>query len=168
MASDTDTDPAGPAHAAFPHPSRPGFYAVTFTDALRTALSNVVDALIPGDDTLPSASQAQVVRFIEERASPADRDRLQALLPPDRGDGTVQAALEDLQARHSEEFGWLRDLTYHGYYASRRVLAALSEAGHEYHGAPQPLGYAVTEPMLMPTAARGRFIPTAEVTRVQD
>lgn len=63
-------------------------------------------------------------------------------------------------------FAWFREFAYHGYYASPRILAALTDRGYEYHGAPQPLGYAIAEQMRKPQSHRGAYLPTEAVKRV--
>lgn len=153
--------------ADFPHPSRPGHYGVSFDVDLRQALTVLVTALIPGDATYPSGAEAQVVDFIESRSSVADREvarRVAAACAHDSVEAATQA-LVTLENEQPEDFAWLRDFTYFGYYASRRLLAALADRGYAYHGAPQPLGYSITEEMRVPSTSRGVFIPTKEVTR---
>lgn len=151
----------------FPHASRPGHYGIAFDATLKQALSVLVTALVPGDETYPSAADAQVVEFIESRSSTADEDvarRVVAGCAHDTADA-ASAALVALEKEQPDDFAWLRDFTYFGYYASRRVLAAMADRGYAYHGAPQPLGYAIAEEMQVPSAARGVFILTEEVTR---
>jgi len=162
-------DASAPA-AGFPHPSRPGYYGTIFSEDMRSALALFASALIPGEGAYPSAADAQVVRFVEERSSADDRARIAALFAQGVGE-SADAAKElarTLESDRPAEFAWIRDFVYHAYYASRRVLAAMADSGHEYHGAPQPLGYVITEAMLVPVVPRGSYTPTDEVSHVND
>jgi hypothetical protein len=154
----------------FPHPSRPDYYGLSFTPALATYVSVLASALIPGNSHYPSGGDAQVGRFIEQRSSPRDLEvleRMRAQWPAT----SVEEAHNRIQAMEIDDvatFVWLREFVYHGYYASRRVLAAMADLGYDYHGAPQPLGYRIDEAMTMPSGSRGTYIPTGEVTRVSN
>jgi len=167
------SDRGGGADAAaqavgFPHPSRPGYYGTVFSEEIRSALALFASALIPGEGTYPSAADAQVVRFVEERSSADDRARIEGLFADgvcESADAAKEAA-RTLESDRPTEFAWIRDFVYHAYYASRRVLAAMTDYGSEYHGAPQPLGYVITDPMLMPATPRGGYIATDEVSSV--
>lgn len=151
--------------AAFVHPSRPGFYGTTFSAELRDRLAKVCDTLIPGDADYPSATVAHVPRFIEERCSAADLARLEPVLSG-LALGSEQEAFDSvvhLEADDPVTFAWVRELVYHGYYASRRVIAAMTDRGYDYHGAPQPLGYPLPGTTGGPQARRGSYIKTEEV-----
>jgi hypothetical protein len=154
----------------FPHPSRPGYYRITFSEHLRDSLSMLASGLIPGGTGYPSGGDAQVATFIEDRASEPDRQLLETIVG--RCDVTspesAAATLAELESTDPSLFAWLREFVYHGYYASRRVLAAMADRGYAYHGAPQPLGYAIDVEPVVPTVRRGSYIPTAEVTRAAD
>lgn len=154
----------------FPHPSRPGHFGVTFSKELTERVTLLATALIPGDDDYPSAEAAQVARFIEDRASEADRQMLLSLADGRHLDSLAGAteAIRVMEREDPAAFMWLREFVYHGYYASRRVLATMADRGYAYHGAPQPLGYNITEQMVLPSVARGRYIPTTEVSRASD
>jgi len=41
----------------------------------------------------------------------------------------------------------------------------MQDRGYDYHGAPQPLGYALPGTTAVPASPRGSYIPTSEVTR---
>lgn len=153
--------------SGFAHPSRPGFYGTTFSERLRAQLAALCDAMVPGDGAYPSASHAQVPRFIEERASPEDRARLEALADrfPLETSQDAAVALRELERTDAWTFGWIREYVYHGYYASPRVLAAMHDRGYDYHGAPQPLGYSLPGTTAGPASAKGSYLPTSEVTR---
>lgn len=151
--------------AAFVHPSRPGFYGTEFSAELRDQLGTVCNTLIPGDGSYPSATVAHVPRFIEDRASAADRDRLEQIVGGlDLSSAvTASASVARLEAAEPVAFAWVRELAYHGYYASRRVIAAMSDRGYDYHGAPQPLGYRLPGTTRGPQERRGSYIQTEEV-----
>jgi len=154
----------------FPHQSRPGHYAPTLSDQMQQYVGTVANALIPGTDGYPSGREAQVDLFVAERASGQDASLLSTIA--ERWPATsVQQATTNLTAmeRHDvASFVFLREFIYHGYYSSRRVLAAMVDRGYRYHGAPQPLGYPRAEELLVPSARRGSFIPTDEVNHVAD
>jgi len=152
----------------FPHPSRPGFYGLQLQPQLASYLGVLADALIPGTATCPSGREAQVVDFIRDRASQNDIDLLDQLshLWPAAGADQAKAALETMERDDPISFAYLRELVYHGYYSSRRVLAVMADRGHGYHGAPQPLGYQIQDVMSRPTKARGSYIATGDVQHV--
>lgn len=151
----------------FPHTSRAGYHGLTLGRELTTYLASVADALIPGDAHYPSGSVAQVSTFIQDRASEQDVTLLEQLrlLWPLTGDGATEA-LTEMEAADPVSFAYLRELVYHGYYSSRRVLAAMADRGYSYHGAPQPLGYRITDTMKLPSTPRGSYIATEEVRHV--
>lgn len=153
----------------FPHPSRPGYYGIVVSDSQREAIAALVDALIPGDAHYPCASDAQVPDFLCARMGSDDLKLLNEVVADTKQPLTADEA-ERVIARLQEDrpvvFAWLRELTYHGYYASPRVLAAMTDRGYGYHGAPQPLGYSIAEEMLKPQSRRGVYLPTEAVTRV--
>lgn len=154
--------------AGFPHPSRPGHYTTAFDAEQQRYVATIASALVPGNDEYPEGGDAQVDLFVADRASDQDT-RLLASIASRWPAATVAEAVRSLTAMESEDpasFLYLRELVYHGYYSSRRVLAAMVDRGYRYHGAPQPLGYPSTEELLTPSEQRGSFIPTDEVTRV--
>jgi hypothetical protein len=154
----------------FPHPSRPGHYRQVLPEDLWAYLTLVATAMIPGGEGYPSGAEAQVVGFVQDRASADDVVALQQLMvrwPASSASEAVVAATS-MELEDPASFVYLRELLYHGYYSSHRVLAALTDRGYAYRGAPQPLGYEITETMSVPTVARGSYLPTEEVTRVAD
>jgi hypothetical protein len=153
--------------SSFPHPSRPGFYGLILSEELRKALTVIATALLPGDGTYPSAAEAHVVRFIEQRASERDIEFLRQVIEGRELDSPEAgvSAVAELEREDPIAFAALRELVYHGYYASARVLATMTDRGYAYHGAPQPLGYAIVEEMAVPSTPRGSYIPTEGVAR---
>ena len=156
--------------AGFPHHSRPGHYAPTLTEELQQYVGMVAEALIPAGDGYPSGREAQVALFVADRASEQDALLLAAIA--ERWPATsVDEATVNVAAMERQDvtsFVFLREFVYHGYYSSRRVLAAMVDRGYRYHGAPQPLGYPKTEELLVPSAQRGSFTATEEVHHVAD
>lgn len=152
----------------FPHTSRAGHHGLELGVDLLRYVGAVAGALIPGDEHYPSGADAQVASWIQDRASQNDvtvLTRLSELWPVGNGDDAA-SALASMEAVDPVSFAYLRELVYHAYYSSRRVLAAMSDRGYRYHGAPQPLGYRIAEAMQLPTKQRGSYIPTEEVHRV--
>ena len=156
--------------AGFPHHSRPGHYAPTLTDELEQYVGVVAEALIPSGDGYPSGREAQVHLFVADRASQQDARLLTAIAErwPATSVNQATANLAAMEREDATSFQFLREYVYHGYYSSRRVLATMVDRGYRYHGAPQPLGYPQTEELLVPSAQRGSFIATSEVTRATD
>ncbi len=151
----------------FGHPSRPGFYGVSFDPETTDKVGHLCDALIPGDDGYPSGCRAQVPRFVEDRCSPDDLRRLTAITAGAACSSASKATavLENLERDDPLSFQWLRQFVYHGYYASHRVIAAMNDHGYDYHGAPQPLGYVLSGETGLPSHGRGAYVMTEEVTR---
>ncbi len=156
--------------AGFPHYSRPGHYPPTLTHEIQQYVATVADVLIPGSEPYPSGREAQVDRFVADRASEHDASTLSAIAErwPATSVSQATANLAVMERQDTASFLFLRELVYHGYYSSRRTLAAMVDRGYRYHGAPQPLGYPQTEELLVPSAGRGAFIPTDEVNHVAD
>lgn len=151
----------------FPHPSRAGHYGLVLDEELLLALTALATALVPGGDGYPSGGDAQVAAFIQDRASETDRALLERLCGrwPSRTVEEAEQALSAMEVEDPTAFQYLRELVYHGYYSSHRVLATLADRGHAYHGAPQPLGYRITEEMRVPSRERGSYISTEEARR---
>jgi hypothetical protein len=156
--------------AGFPHHSRPGHYGVVLSEELQQYIVTVASALFPGDEVYPSGEKAHVAHFVAERASEQDAEAL-ATIANRWPAANMEQAKDSLIAMEREDsmlFSYLRELLVHGYYSSRRVLAAMVDRGYTYHGAPQPLGYPVGSELLLPTQQRGSYIPTEEVARVEN
>ncbi|GAA1124791.1 hypothetical protein [Nocardioides aquiterrae] len=154
--------------AGFPHHSRPGYYPPALSEELSTYVATMAAALVPGGAGYPSGREAQVGRFVAERASGQDAEVLAAVAQrwPAGSDAEATASLVAMERDDPTAFAYLRELVYHGYYSSRRVLAAMIDRGYAYHGAPQPLGYPQSEELLVPSARRGSYTETTEVSRV--
>ncbi len=160
---------------------------IALSPAVRSTLAAAADTLIPGTRGMPRPSEVGIVEFVARMVAPADatfahypfatRDDLEALV------GQLGEDLANLDAderqrrlaaleRADEGFGlfWkLRELVYFGYYSRPAVtlaLRALLPAAGDYHGAPQPAGYAeVIEdwPADRYRENRGRYTPTEQV-----
>ncbi len=152
----------------FPHQSRPGHYAPTLSDSVQEYVAAVAEALIPGGDGYPSGREAQVALFVADRASEQDAALLSTIAQrwPAPSASVAATSLGEMERVDTASFVFLRELVYHGYYSSRRVLAAMVDRGYRYHGAPQPLGYPKTEELLVPSVRRGSFIATEAVQHV--
>lgn len=152
----------------FPHPSRAGHYGIRFTPELLAYLAAVAGALVPGSDEYPSGRQAQVSTFIQDRSSAQDQVLLEGLMVrwPADSDPEATRAVQAMEEGDPSSFAYLRELVFHGYYSSHRVLAVMADRGYAYHGAPQPLGYKITDVMAVPTKSRGSYIPTSDVHHV--
>lgn len=150
----------------FPHTSRAGFYGLLFGSELLGYLGHVSDALLPGNEDYPSGSQAQVPTFIQDRASENDQGILGQIRDQWPAGTAAEAATALVEMEQSDPvlFAYLRELVFHGYYSSHRVLAVMADHGYRYHGAPQPLGYRIDEVMSRPSKPRGTFIATEDVT----
>jgi len=146
------------------HPSRPGYYRCVLDADVRTAIRDIADLMIPGNGSLPPAGEI-VAQFTEKRVSPDEATLLSRVV---RGLGSIDTdSLRALEAGFPEDFSVLRFWTYQGYYGSPIVAGLMQLGGSEYHGAPQPLGYALDRDAPTPSETRGTFIPTSEVKRVQ-
>lgn len=160
---------------------------IAIAPAARSSLAAAADTLIPGASGMPRPSEVGIVEFIARMTAPADatfahypfatQDDLDALVGQlgedfaDADTGERQRRLAALE-QADEGFGlfWkLRELVYFGYYSRPAVtlaLRALLPAAHDYHGAPQPAGYAeVIEdwPADRYRDNRGRYTPTEQV-----
>lgn len=152
----------------FPHPSRPGHYGLQLSPELQSYLGHLATAMIPGADAYPSGGDAHVVGFIQDRASASDVDAFEQVMDrwPASSVSEATGAASAMEHEDPASFTYVREFLYHGYYSSHRVLAAMTDRGYAYRGAPQPLGYEITETMNVPSEARGSYIPTEEVARV--
>ena len=150
----------------FPHTSRAGHFGLVFAPELMNYLDLIADVLIPGSAVYPSGSEAQVSTFIQDRSSELDREFWadMSMRWPAADSEQAYESVKEMEAVEPTAFDYLREFVSHGYYSSRRALAAMADRGYAYHGAPQPLGYRIAEPMRVPTEARGTYITTDEVT----
>lgn len=147
---------------------RPDFHMLTLNRNTARALEMVADLLIPGGNGYPPASSAKVVQFIEGHLSPGEQKLLEDLLSNLDHQNTEEAKhwLTQLEEEDPGMFGFIRWYVYCAYYASPHVLGALKDRGYDYHGAPQPHGYALEEDPPIPRGDRGSYIPTKEVKNV--
>jgi hypothetical protein len=164
--------------------------AVVLTERQRAILRAASDEIIPPGEGFPAPSAVGVIEdfmpryitprgeepghfpFVAEETFTAAVDALgQRFLDagPDERVETLRAVERD----NPTFFAQLRDLVYYGYYSRAAVTEAIRahlEAGRDYHGAPQPYGYAGViedwDQSRLPRG-RGRYIPTAEVRRIE-
>lgn len=134
----------------------------------RDALAAVADAMIPGGEGYPPASETTAVEFVDRRARTDDLALLEDLLSGlDAGwdRDRVSSWIRDLERSDPGAFALLRSYLYHGYYVSKRLLAALAAKGMDYRGAPQPHGFKLDREPPRPARATGSFVSTEEVRR---
>jgi hypothetical protein len=147
------------------HPSHPGFYPPrVLSPDLVDVLVAAGDTMIPPEDDLPGAGEL-CLRFVEDFGAPDQLDALEAFLPELTG-AAMPDSLAALERQQPTAFELLRWLVYHAYYGSPTVVDVLRSRGSEYHGAPQPHGYATNDGIVLPQHARGAYIQTSEVTNV--
>jgi hypothetical protein len=145
---------------------QPGYHGLAFSSEVRTALTTLADAMVPGAGDYPPASHIGVAEYIEERVDPVQHEALTRMLADaDLSDSGVW--LQRLEVEDPVGMALLRYLVYTAYYRADDVVRAINRRGFDYHAAPQPYGYVVPEDIPLPTHGRGRYTPTAEVRRVQ-
>jgi hypothetical protein len=137
------------------------------------AIAAFVDALLPGDDVFPSASDVGVhgvlVMRLRETAGSGAAEALAAAFVRRRGLEVPGAAAAALEAEEPALFETALTILYYAYYETPAVIAAIRSLGHVYNDAPQPEGYAMRpfDPVLdLPREQRGQFVPTDAVARV--
>lgn len=152
----------------------------------RATLGQALDALLPPSGSFPAPSQTGMIdAFILKRVPESDPEgqlypaldasALRRLLAELQGAENMMIALADLERLEPFAFTALWRLAVYGYYAQPETIAAIQrDLAPAYHGAPLPLGYAhamanwdVHDPLQMPHAPRGSFIPTDQVKRVE-
>jgi hypothetical protein len=130
----------------------------------------LADLLTPGDLDFPAPSTTDAPALIFERfagrvGENGVRLLLEIVAPADL------AGLRRLEREEPALFFELRFATYFSYYQQREVIEALQRLGHDYHAAPQPLGYAL-EPFDvrpgrdLPANPRGSYKPTDRIERI--
>ena len=148
---------------------------------IATTLAAFVDTLLPGDDLFPAASAAGTHGLLADRVrkmlgNEALTDLVTALthdgksLPRQAAEERL-ASVRRLEQDLPDRFAFLRAATYYAYYQSPSVTAAIRALGHDYHDAPQPLGYALapfdpTPGVDAPAVPRGWYKRTEDVTRI--
>ncbi|MCC6790964.1 MAG: hypothetical protein IT336_04715 [Thermomicrobiales bacterium] len=143
-----------------------------------TTLAAFVDTLIPGDADFPPASAAGahgiVANRVRKQLGREGIQRLVTLLDRDEpfaaaSSGSRIDAVRRLESDDPELFAFLRFATYFAYYETPSVIAALQALGHDYHDAPQPLGYELPpfDPTKhLPATPRGSYKTTSEIARI--
>ncbi len=151
----------------------------------RRTLEQVLDVLIPPSGSFPLPSQTNVIdEFILMRVPAVDEPgrlypgidapRLKAILAQLRGVANVSEALARLEREKPQLFQSLWSLAVYGYYSRSETIAAIQrDLTPAYHGAPLPLGYTdamepwnAGDPLQLPCAPRGSYVPTDAVRRV--
>ena len=142
-------------------------------------LADLVDVLLPGDESWPPARVVGVqafvaVRLLEERGKAAFPKLVSALLaaggPLDGLDETARVGvIRTFEQQEPDLFGWLRDAAYVAYYENPFVAEVINAKGHRYELRPHVKGYPLRrfDPARdTPRHGRGRYIPTEEVRPV--
>jgi hypothetical protein len=138
------------------------------------AIAGLAETLLPGGDGFPAASAISLAPLLAVRLRAADaalptrlRDALAAQPAPPESDWVE--ATRRLEATEPKSFDALRKYAYLTYYEQPAVVDAIRALGFHYNHAPLPEGYP-EEPFDpatdAPTHRRGRWIATADVTRV--
>jgi hypothetical protein len=140
------------------------------------ALAALVDALLPGDEAFPSASQAGVHIKLEERAHRYIGDGfLDAILIKVSAAGTsndaLTSALAAMEKNAAGDFDLLLGVVYPAYYENLAVKEAIRGLGHAYNDQPQPSGHFLqpfdpSNKFEKPVHKRGSFVATDKVRRV--
>ena len=99
--------------------------APPFPAALRQVLLRAVDAIIPAEGGMPSASQAGAVTYLERRATreaefSASIRRFLAQRSLTSASNII-AALQELERTIPQEFAQFRDAVYEAYYTNRAI-----------------------------------------------
>lgn len=142
-------------------------------------LADVIEVLLPGDESWPSARVVGVqafvaVQLLEERGKAAFPKLMSALLAA----GGPFAGLDEearvevvkkFEQREPELFGWLRDAAYVAYYENPFVAEVINAKGHRYELRPHVKGY--LRPRFDPARhtphhGRGRYTPRDQVRPV--
>jgi hypothetical protein len=148
-------------------PSHPGFFPPQALPAeLVDVLVTAGTTMIPPEDDLPGGGDL-CRRFVDDFATPDQFDSLVEILPG-LDASAMPEALATLERDQPAAFELLRWLVYHAYYGSPTVVDVLRSRGSDYHGAPQPHGYATPDGVVLPQHARGAYLQTNEVTDVRN
>jgi len=126
-------------------------------------LIGLVDAMIPGDDRFPKASEVGVHgvlahRLRELQGPDAYGDLLKAI-GEDRGTDAVRK----IEQGQIDLFATLRMIVYLAYYEQPAVIQAVRSLGHIYNDAPQPKGYDLDpfDPANDLPDVGGTYVPTS-------
>lgn len=140
-------------------------------------LAALVNVILPGDATFPSAAEVGVHLWLMEKMRAeydvATIDHVAGLLNQD-GEFAAQTAdkqtaiIAQFERDHPDLFGFMRNAIYLGYYQTPPVVQAVRALGRDYNHAPQPDGYQLApfDPATLPEVKRGYYIPTDAVQRV--
>ncbi|MEM9439025.1 MAG: hypothetical protein AAGA73_01120 [Pseudomonadota bacterium] len=126
-------------------------------------LIGLVDAMIPGDDRFPKASEVGVHgvlthRLRELRGPDAFGDLLKTI-----GEDHGIAAIRRIEQGRPDLFATLRMIVYIAYYEQPAVILAVRSLGHVYNEAPQPKGYDLDlfDPAIDLPDVKGHYVPTS-------
>jgi hypothetical protein len=156
------------------------------TDRERVTLGVALDALLPAEGSFPWPSEIRVIDdFILRRVPVAglgqvpypglDESDLRAILTALAEQPEMTAALARLERDDPVHFLAFWRLAVYGYYSRPEVISAVArDLAPDYHGAPQPLGYAHAIPawdasnaLQNPRQPHGIWQRTEDVRRVE-
>ena len=114
-------------------------------------LVDLIDVLLPGDESWPSARTVGVqafvaIRLLDERGKAAFPKLMSALLAAGGPfDGLDEAArinvVKTFEQQEPALFGWLRDAAYVAYYENPFFAEVINAKGHRYELRPHVKGY---------------------------
>lgn len=139
-------------------------------------LLGLMDTLLPGGAGFPVASATGMIQQVVTRLCLVDVNLLKRLAAMFAAGGRVpldesgwRDAASRLEVLEPKMFDEVRKYTYLTYYEQPLVIEAIRALGFHYNDAPLPAGYP-NEPFEhardVPRYARGRWIPTDAVQRV--
>ncbi len=142
-------------------------------------LADLVDVLLPGDDSWPSGRTVGVqsllaLRLLEQKGKHEFGRVAEALVAAGGplaglGEAARVTVVARFEASEPALFGWLRDAAYLTYYENPFVAEVINAKGNTYELLPHTKGYAVPRFDLdrdKPRHGRGRYVPTGAVQRV--
>jgi hypothetical protein len=125
-------------------------------------LIDLVDAMIPGDDSFPRASDVGVhgalAHRLRELQGPGAHSNLLTAIGETRG----KAAVEKIEQDQPDLFAAIRMIVYLSYYEQPLVIEAVRALGHVYNDAPLPKGYDLDpfDPKIDLPDVKGHYVPT--------
>lgn len=135
----------------------------------------MLDTLLPGDRTFPSASGAGIAGLVARRLGEETMAELGDAIAACGGPlepldaATRRVVVARLERSRTALFETVLRAAFLAYYGSGKVAEAMRGCGLDFHVAPQPEGYAMEpfDPVRdVPRHGRGGYLRTAEVRRV--
>jgi len=101
----------------------------------------VVDALIPGDEAFPKASDVGVHGVLASRLREMQGPQAYSRLLQALADSPDDLTATHLERDHADLFVAIRMIVYLAYYEQPAVIQAIRDLGFIYNDSPLPLGY---------------------------